>query len=123
MTDRIVKAGVTGGIFALVTSIMCSLLMTSLLYFELVGSVTNSRILYGAFVVILLMTSFIVARMVGLRGLLIGIVISAIIILLSTMYRFIGVESGIGFTFLTRSVITALVACIGAVIGVNTSKQ
>lgn len=122
MTDRIVKAVVTGGIFALVSSIAISLIMTSLLYFEIVGPVASSKILYGGFVVTLLITSFVAARIIGMRGLLIGIVISGVMILLSAMYKFIGVESQIGLAFLIRSAITALVACVGAVVGVNTSK-
>lgn len=122
MTDRIVKAIVTSGIFALASSIVISLIMTTLLYFEIIGQSTSSKILYGAFVVILLITSFVVARIVGSRGLLIGLGIFGITILLTAMYRFIGVESGLGLTFLIRSAITALVACVGAVVGVNTSK-
>ena len=123
MTDRIIKAVVTSGIFAASCSIVISLIMTTLLYFEIVGIVTVSKVLYGAFIIILLLTSFVAARIVSSRGLVIGLGIAGATILLSAMYRFIGVESGLGLAFLIRSAIIALVACTGAVVGVNTSKQ
>jgi len=110
------------GIFVLASSIVTSLIMIALLYFEIVGPVKNSKILYGAFVVILFIASFIAARTISSRGLLIGFGIAGVVILLSAMYRFIGVETGLGLAFLIRSAVTILVACSGAVVGVNTSK-
>lgn len=123
MTDRIIRAVATSGIFAAVSSVVVSLLMTALLYFELAEIVVISKILYGAFVVILLMTSFVAARIIGSRGLLTGLSISGIVILFSVMYRLIGLESGLEFGFLGRSVVTVLAACGGTVVGVNTSKS
>jgi putative membrane protein (TIGR04086 family) len=122
MTDRIVKAVMKSGIFAASSSIVISLIMTTLLYFELVEAATSSKILYGSFIIILLITSFVAARIVSSRGLLVGLVIAGVTILFSAMYRFIGVESTLGLAFLIRSAITVLVACVGAVVGVNTSK-
>ena len=122
MTDRIVKAVATSGIFATISGMLISLIMTALLYFEIIGVVTSSKILYGAFIIILLITSFIAARIACSRGLLIGLSIAGTTILLTAMYRFIGVESGLGFSFLIRSAIIVLVACMGAVVGVNTSQ-
>ena len=122
MTDRVVKAIVTSGVFALASGVVMSLIVTALLYFEIIEPVTSSKILYGTFIIILLITSVVAARGVGSRGLLIGLGISGIMILLTAMYRFIGIESGIGLSFLIRSAIIALVACIGTVVGVNTSK-
>ena len=116
------KAMVRGGVFALASGMVMSLIMTTLLYFEIIGPVISAKVLYGAFILILLMTSFIAARIVGSRGLLIGLGISSVAILLTAMYRLIGVEAGIGLSFLIRSVIISLVACAGAVVGVNTSK-
>ncbi|MCL2559846.1 MAG: TIGR04086 family membrane protein [Turicibacter sp.] len=122
MTDRIVKAIVTSAIFALISSIAVSLIVTALLHFEIVGVVTSAKVLYAAFVIILFITSFIAARMVKSRGWLIGLGIAVVVIVLAMMHRLLGVESRLDLFFLIRSAATVLVASTGAVIGVNTRK-
>jgi len=122
MTDKLVKSVITGIVFALVSSLFVTLILASLLYFEIVGQALASKILYGAFVVILLITSFVTARMVGSKGLYIGLGIAGGLILLGALYRFIGIEAGIGMPFAIRSGVTVLVATAGAVAGVNTTR-
>jgi len=122
MINKLVKSVAIGFIFALASSLLTSLIVTLLLYFEIVGVVLASRILYGAFVVILLIAAFVTARKIGSRGLFVGLGIAGGVILFSALYRFIGIESGIGLSFAIRSVITLLVATVGAVAGVNTVK-
>ena len=122
MTEKLVKSGVTGVVFALISSVFISLILTLLLYFELIGVGLASKILYGAFVVILFAMSFIIARIVGSKGLFIGLGIAGAVILFGALYRFIGIETGIGITFGIRSAVTALVSIVGAVMGVNTVK-
>ena len=122
MTDKLVKSVITGVIFALASSLFVSLIISSLLYFEIIGASLASKILYGAFVVILFITSFITARKVGSRGLIIGLGIAGVVILLGALYRFIGIEAGVGLSFAIRSAVTVLVATAGAVAGVNTTR-
>ena len=122
MTDRLMKSAITGIIFAAVGSLLVSLIAALLLYFEVVGVGTISKVLYGAFVVILFMASFITARKIGSRGLFVGLGIGIAIILFGAMYRFIGIESEIGVSFLIRSAIILLVATAASVAGVNTVK-
>ena len=123
MRDKIVKAVGISGIFALVSIFAVSLLMSTLLYFEILEVDIISKILYGAFVVILLITSFLAARTIGSRGLLIGFVITGILVVLSAMYRLIGIETGLDLAFLIKGAIILLVACIGSVVGVNSSRK
>ena len=122
MTDKLVKSAITGIIFALVGSLLVSLIITALLYFEIISVGLASRILYGVFVIILFIASFITARKIGTRGLFVGLGIAGVIILLGAMYRFIGIEAGIGVSFAIRSAITLLIATAGSVAGVNTVK-
>ena len=122
MTDKLVKSAVTGTIFALMSSLLISLIITLLLYFEIVGAGLASRFLYGGFVVILFITSFITARKIGSRGMFIGLGIAGLIILLGAMYRFIGIEVGIGLSFVIRMAVTLLIATAGSIAGVNTVK-
>jgi len=122
MTHKSMRSAVTGIIFALVSSLLVSLIITTLLYFEIISVGITSKILYGAFVIILFIASFIIARKIGSRGLFVGLGIGIVIILFGAMYRFIGIEAGIGFPFLIRSAITLLVATAGSVAGVNTVK-
>jgi len=122
MTDKLIKSVITGIVFALVSSLFISLIIASLLYFEIVGQALASKILYSAFVIILLITSFVTARKIGSRGLLIGLSIAGGLIILGALYRFIGIEVGVGIPFAIRSAVTALVATAAAVAGVNTTK-
>ena len=122
MTDKLVKALATGIIFALVSSLFVSLIISSLLYFELISCTIASKILYGAYVVILFITSFVTARKVGSRGLFIGLGIAGVVIFLGALYRFIGIEVEVGLSFAIRSAVTVLVATAGAVAGVNTTR-
>jgi putative membrane protein (TIGR04086 family) len=122
MTDKLVKSVITSFVFALVSSLFVSLIIASLLYFEIVGIALAAKILYGAFVVILFITSFITARKIGSRGLLIGLCIAGGVILFGALYRFIGIEAGVGLPFAIRSAVISLVAIVGAVAGVNTAK-
>jgi len=122
MTHKSMKSVIIGIIFALVGSLFASLIVTSLLYFEIVGVGTASKILYGTFVVILFIVSFVTARKIGSRGLFVGLGIAGVVVLFGAMYRFIGIETGVGLPFLIRSAITLLVATTGAVAGVNTVK-
>ena len=121
MRDKLIKSVVTGIVFALVSSLFISLIVSSLMFFEIIGITFASKILYGAFIIILFITSFVVARIMGSRGIYIGLVIAGGIVVLSAMYRFIGIETGVGMPFLIRSVVTVLVAVVGAVAGVNTA--
>lgn len=109
-------------IFAAICSIFTSLVLALLLYFELIGAGLASKVLYGAFVVILFVASFIIAKIVGKKGLIVGLGIGGAIVALGAMYRFIGIETGVGLTFAIRSAITLVVSVMGAVIGVNTVK-
>jgi len=122
MTDKLVRSIITGVVFALVSSLFVSLIVASLLYFEILGVAIAAKILYGAFVVILFITSFVVARKIGSRGMLIGLSIAGGVILFGALYRFIGIEAEVGLPFAIRSAVTALVATVGAVAGVNTAK-
>lgn len=122
MTDKLVKSAATGIIFALVSSLVASLIITSLLYFETVGVSLASRILYGAFIIILFIASSITARKIGSRGLFVGLAIAGVVILFGALYRFIGIETGVGLPFAIRSAVTAVVATAGSVAGVNTVK-
>jgi len=116
------KSAITGITFALVASLFLSLIITALLYFEIISVGLASRILYGAFVIILFIASFITARKISARGLFVGLGIAGVIILLGAMYHFIGIEAGIGLPFAIRSAITLVVAAAGSVAGVNTVK-
>jgi len=123
MTNRKIKAlgvvgGMTFGICAVIT-----LITSLLLYFEIMGLATVSKVLYAAFVIILLLFSFICARIVAFRGLFVGLAIGGGLVLLSLLYRLIGIESGLDMTFVIRSAIVLLVAVSGAVVGVNTVKS
>lgn len=122
MTEKIIKAIIKGVIFGSISSLVMSLIMTSLLYFEIINVATSTMISYGGFVVILFITAFITARCVGSKGLFIGIAMAGSVIVLSLLYRFLGIETGIGLTFIIRSGITLLVLTMGAVMGVNTAK-
>lgn len=122
MTEKLIKPVLKGVGFAVITALIASLVVTLLLFFELVGVVTATRILYGAFSTILFATAFITARKIGSRGLFVGLGLAGIVILLGTLYRLVGVEAGLNLAFLLRSVITGLVATVGAVLGVNTVK-
>ena len=122
MTDKLMKSAVIGFVFALVSSLFVSLIIASLLYFEMVSASFASRFLYGVFVVILFITSFVIARKIGSRGLFIGLCIAGGVILFGALYRFIGIEVGVGLSFAIRSMVTLLVATTGAVAGVNTVK-
>jgi len=122
MTDKLVKSVITGVVFALASSLLVSLIMSALLYFEIVGATLAAKILYGAYVIILFIASFVTARKVGSRGLIIGLSIAGAMILLGALYRFIGIEAEIGLPFAIRSAVTVLVATAGAVAGVNTTR-
>lgn len=122
MTDKLVKSVATGVIFALASSLFLSLIITSLLYFEIIGIGLASKISYGAFVIILFIASFITARKIGSRGLFVGLGIAGVVILLGALYRFIGIEAGVGLPFAIRSAITLLVATAGSIVAVNTAK-
>jgi len=122
MTDKLVKPVLKGIAFAVVAGLVVSLIVTLLLYFELMGVVLASKILYGAFSIILFMTAFITARKIGSRGLFVGLSLAGGVILLGTLYRLVGIETGLNLAFLVRSLITGLVAIVGAVLGVNTVK-
>jgi len=122
MTDKLVKSVITGIVFALVCSLFISLIVSSLMFFEIIGATFAAKILYGAFIIILFITSFVVARKIGSRGIYIGLVIAGCVIVLGALYRFIGIEVGVGLPFLIRSLVTVLVATVGAVAGVNTSS-
>jgi len=128
MTDKkiishnLVRSAAMGVIFALVSSLLASVIVTTLLYFEVIGIGLASKILYGVFVVILFIASFITARQVGSRGLFVGLGIGGVVILIGAMYRFLGVETGVGVTFLIRSAVTLLVSTASAVMAVNTVK-
>jgi len=122
MTDKLVKPVAKGLAFALVSGLLVTLVVTLLLYFEIVGVTASSRILYGAFCIILLLTSFMTARRIGSRGLFVGLGIAGGVVVIGAIYRLIGVEAGLNFAFLTRSAITTLISTGGAVLGVNTVK-
>jgi len=120
--NKLAKSVVIGVIFACLSSLLVSVIVASLLYFEIMSIGFASKLLYGAFIVILFIASFIIARKVGARGLFMGLAIGSFVILIGALYRFIGIETGIGLTFLIRSAITLLTATAGAVMGVNTVK-
>ena len=123
MTDnRLVKSASIGIIFALISSLLVSVIIATLLYFEVMNLGLASKILYGAFIAILFIASFMTARNIGARGLFIGLGIGCAVVLVGALYRFIGVETGIGITFLVRSAVTLLVATSSAIMGVNTVK-
>ena len=123
MTTKQIKALALTGIITFSICAIVTLIMTLFLYFEVIGSDMVSKVLYALFVGILLIFSFICARVVATRGFLVGLGIGIGIVSLSLLYRLIGVESGIDMTFVIRSAITILVAVSGAVVGVNTVKR
>jgi|GEM_PF-2352726 len=120
--NKLMKSAAIGIIFALISSLLVSVIVAALLYFEVMNLGLASKILYGAFIAILFIASFITARNVGARGLFIGLGIGCAVVLVGALYRFIGVETGIGTTFLIRSTVTFLVATSSAIMGVNTVK-
>jgi len=122
MTDKIRQSVITSGIFTLVSSLLASLVITMLVYFEVVKITLALKILYGAFVSIVFMTSFISARKIATRGVVIGLVTASIFIAISGLYHFRAMDSGLGLAFGIRSAITLVVATAGAIVGVNTSK-
>lgn len=122
MIDRLVKSVALGVVFALISSLFISLIITLLLYFEAINVGLASRVSYVSFATILFIASFITARKIGSRGLFVGLGIASAIILFGALYRFIGIESGVGVSFAIRSTIIVLVATTGAVAGVNTVK-
>ena len=122
MTDKLLKPIAKGLAFAFVSGLLIALVVTLLLYFEVIGIATSSRILYGAFCIILFAAAFITARRIGSRGLFIGLGIAGGVVFIGTIYRLIGVEAGLNLAFLVRAAITTLVATGGSVLGVNTVK-
>lgn len=122
MTGKLTKSVAKGLAFAIVCGLLVSLVVTLLLYFELAGVATASKILYGAFCVILFIMAFVIARRIGSKGLFVGLGLAGGIVVIGTVYRFVGVEAGLSLAFLIRSAITTLVATVGAVLGVNTVK-
>ncbi|MCL1990165.1 MAG: TIGR04086 family membrane protein [Defluviitaleaceae bacterium] len=122
MADKLVRSIAKGVVFGSVSSLLVSVVITLLLYIEIVGVVLASKMLYGAFVVILFIASFITARNMGSRGLFVGLGIGCVLMLFGALYRFLGIETGVGSTFLIRGAVTLLVAIAGAVIGTNTVK-
>jgi len=116
------KSLLSGFGFAFLFSIIISLIVASLIFFEVIGVVFGQKLLYSAYVLILFVIAFTTARKVGSRGLFVGIGISILVILLGTLYRFIGVETGLTAAFGIRTAITSLVAIVGAIAGVNTVK-
>lgn len=123
MTNKKIKAlGIAGvtmfGIYAAM-----SLVMSVFLYFEIMGMTSVSKVLYGMFVVTLLLFSFLCARIVEVRGLFVGLALGLGFVFLSLLYRIIGVGNGISMTFMIRSGIVMLVAVSGAVVGVNTVRR
>jgi len=121
MTDKIRRSVITSGMFALVSSLLASLIITMLVYFEVVKITLALKILYGAFVSIVFMTSFISARKIATRGVVIGLVTASVFIAFSGLYHFRAMN-GLGLVFGIRSAITLVVATAGAIIGVNASK-
>lgn len=123
MTNQKIKALGVVSAMTLGICVIVSLIMSVFLYFEMIGLSTVSKVLYGTFVIVLLVFSFVCARIVGAKGLFVGLSIGLGLVLLSLLYRLIGVESGIGITFMIRNAVILLVAASGAVVGVNTVKQ
>jgi len=122
MADKLMKSIAKSITFAVCTSLIISLLISLLIYFEIIGVDLASKILYAAFILIIFGTTFITARNVGSKGLVVGLVSAAIITVLSAMYRLVGVEIALDLAFTIRTLITFLVSIIGAVVGVNTVK-
>jgi len=122
MTEKLLKPILKGGAFAIGAGLAASLVVTLLLFFELMGVALAAKVLYGVFVFILFATAFITARKIGSRGLFVGLGLGGAVILLGIVYRLIGVEAGLNLAFLIRSVVTGLIATVGAVLGVNTVK-
>lgn len=120
--ERRIKTVGTGLGIAFVIALLITIVVTLLLYIELLGVAGATRILYGGFITVLFFISFTTARQIGSRGLFVGLAIAGILIILSMMYRLIGVESSLNLAFLIRSGITLLVSTTGAVFGVNTVK-
>jgi len=120
--NRLLKSAAIGFAFALVCAIVTAGILTALVYFEVMGVTAASKFSYGAFVLILFTSSFIIAKKIGSRGLFVGLGIAACIILLGSMHRAIGIEGAFGLQFIIRAAITTLVAAGGAVTGVNTIK-
>jgi len=120
MTEKLVKPVIKGLAFALSLSLVIAVVVTLLLYFEVVGVPFAGKVLYGTFILILFVTSFMVARTIGSRGLLVGLGIAGFVIFIGAMYRLVGVESGLNLQFLIRSAITLLVSTFASIAGVNT---
>jgi len=123
MTNKKIKAlGVASAIMFGICAVV-SLIMSLFLYFEIIGITMVSKVLYAVFVAALLLFSFVCARIVEVRGLFVGLAIGTGLVVLSLLYRLIGIESGLNMTFVIRSGIVMLVTISGAVVGVNTVKR
>ena len=123
MTRKQVKALAVTAIIAFLVCSIATLIAALFLYFEVVSPALMSKVLYGVYIGTLLVFSFVCAKIVMSRGLLVGLAIALGVILFSLLHRLIGVEGHVGMSFFIRSAITMLVAVSGAVIGVNTVKR
>ena len=122
MAEKLVKVALVGTIFVAISGFLISMGVATLLYFEWLDVGTSVPLLYGFFLLMVLVTSFLVAREVKARGLLLGLALAGVVIALFVLYRFVGVETGFDLRLLIRSVATLLTSCAGAVIGVNVKK-
>jgi len=123
MMEKMLKAACVGVGFALVSAILLSLVVTSLLYFEVAGIVLMQKVMYVSFVMISFVVAFIASRIVRVRGLLVGLSVASVFIVFGLLYHMIGVEQSIGASFLIRSLVSLVVCLAGSVIGVNTVKS
>ena len=123
MQERLLTTIMRGGLFVLVSSVLFTLIITTILFFELAGAGTINKLLYGAFIAIAFITSIICARSIRAKGWLAGASVAGVFIVFGLLYRLIGVEAGLGLGFLTRAGITLAVCLIGGMLGVNTVKS
>ena len=122
MDHKAFKAVGVSGLFASISGVIVSLIVSVLVYFEWMSPATSMRVLYGLFVLVLFITAFVCARLMEKRGFLVGLGVATVIVLLGLLYRVLGIEAPLSVSFLIRSAVTLLVASVAAIAGVNTKK-
>ena len=119
MTQKLGRALLQGLAFIVISILILGLLITTFAYFEWFSISILEKLIYASFVAVFFIGTTIIAKKVGEKGWLIGVLVAAVVILLSLMYQLIGIDSSLTFKFAIRCVITLVICLAGGMIGVN----
>lgn len=119
MTQKLGRALLHGLAFIVISILILGLLITTFAYFEWFSIGILEKLIYAAFVAIFFIGTAIVAKHVAEKGWLIGLLMAAIVIVMSLLYYFIGIDSPLTFKFTIRCIITVVICVTGGMIGVN----